>query len=286
MLISESRELRGANYEKIVKRCKFGGGAALGSFQDLRGCKRENICYRGNVGNHFYNGEFMKKHFGFTLLITLGIIGVVAALTIPSLVEKHQKEVYLNRVKSTYSIVSNALVASVAENGDPSTWEYTKFDSSDPDYFEKFSEYSKMIATKYFKPYLKVTDEGPTKVARGYYLKLSNGVTLTFQPEGYLDSNGIFVQMSIFIIGSINGNTTIWSDSSRDYSRKDFILQLRSNYKNAKIDFYGTQNNNTISDIINHSSYGCNKNIQRSRRLYCGALLYYSGWQMTDDYPW
>ena len=41
----------------------------------------------------------MKTKFGFTLaevLITLGIIGVVAALTLPSLVTNYQKQVTVN----------------------------------------------------------------------------------------------------------------------------------------------------------------------------------------------
>ena len=47
---------------------------------------------------------------GFTLaevLITLGIIGVVAAMTIPTLVANYQKNMYLNRFKKTYSMVLN-----------------------------------------------------------------------------------------------------------------------------------------------------------------------------------
>ena len=50
------------------------------------------------------------RRCAFTLaevLITLGIIGVVAALTMPTLIAKHQKQVFVNRVKQTYSIVSN-----------------------------------------------------------------------------------------------------------------------------------------------------------------------------------
>ena len=51
----------------------------------------------------------MKRLFGFTLaevLITLGIIGVVAAMTIPSLMANYQKQVWINKLKKTYSVLN------------------------------------------------------------------------------------------------------------------------------------------------------------------------------------
>lgn len=61
----------------------------------------------------------MKKYFGFTLaevLITLGIIGVVAALTIPGLVKHFQNIVYANQLKQMYSILTQAFKAVLADN--------------------------------------------------------------------------------------------------------------------------------------------------------------------------
>ena len=51
------------------------------------------------------------KKAAFTLaevLITLGIIGVVAALTLPTLIQNHQKQVYVTQLKKAYSNLSNA----------------------------------------------------------------------------------------------------------------------------------------------------------------------------------
>ena len=61
----------------------------------------------------------MKKK-AFTLaevLITLGIIGTVAALTIPGLITKHRKAETEAKIKQTYSILSNAIKMSEVENG-------------------------------------------------------------------------------------------------------------------------------------------------------------------------
>ena len=62
---------------------------------------------------------------GFTLaetLITLGIIGVVAAITLPTLIGKYQKIIFVTRMKQTYTIVANAFITSKSNNGDPTEW--------------------------------------------------------------------------------------------------------------------------------------------------------------------
>lgn len=54
----------------------------------------------------------MKKQNAFTLaevLITLGIIGVVAALTLPALIQNYQDKVMVSQAKKTYSNFSNVL---------------------------------------------------------------------------------------------------------------------------------------------------------------------------------
>ena len=61
----------------------------------------------------------------FTLaevLITLGIIGVVAAITIPVIIQKYNEKVTVNRVKKVYSVLSQAFKMAVEENGTPDNW--------------------------------------------------------------------------------------------------------------------------------------------------------------------
>lgn len=55
---------------------------------------------------------------GFTLaevLITLGIIGIVAALTLPSLIQKHQKQVWVNQLKKSVSTWENGFKMMLAD---------------------------------------------------------------------------------------------------------------------------------------------------------------------------
>ena len=59
-----------------------------------------------------------KKFFAFTLaevLITLGIIGVVAALTIPTLISNHRKKVYVTQLKKSVNTISNGLRLALAK---------------------------------------------------------------------------------------------------------------------------------------------------------------------------
>ena len=66
------------------------------------------------------------KHFdAFTLaevLITLGIIGVVAAMTMPSLISDKQNKERVAQLKKVYSTVSQAFIMAVSENGTPDEW--------------------------------------------------------------------------------------------------------------------------------------------------------------------
>lgn len=77
------------------------------------------------------------KKLAFTLaevLITLGIIGVIAAMTIPTLMSKYYEKQTYTRLKETYSILSQALRSVEEEYGTPDDWnlsqEYYKSEDS------------------------------------------------------------------------------------------------------------------------------------------------------------
>ncbi len=62
----------------------------------------------------------MKKRNAFTLaevLITLGIIGIVAAITLPVIIQKNLDKQLISRTKKVYSDVNNALLAAQNDYG-------------------------------------------------------------------------------------------------------------------------------------------------------------------------
>ena len=65
-------------------------------------------------------GEYLSSTSAFTLaevLITLGIIGVVATLTLPTLITNYKNKEYATRAKRTYSLINQAVQKYQAEEG-------------------------------------------------------------------------------------------------------------------------------------------------------------------------
>lgn len=95
----------------------------------------------------------MKK--GFTLaevLITLGIIGVVAALTMPSLIQSYKERETVSRVKKFYSMINQALLLAINENGPVDEWDFAEIDQETGiNVSNKFFEY--------LRPHLKITKD-------------------------------------------------------------------------------------------------------------------------------
>lgn len=89
----------------------------------------------------------LRKKFGFTLaevLITLGIIGIVAAMTIPNLMQKNQEKQTVAKLRAAQSILAQAIKAAEYENGTVDGWEL-KNDSA-----------SAIKIANYLKPTLKI----------------------------------------------------------------------------------------------------------------------------------
>ena len=55
-------------------------------------------------------------------MITLSIIGVVAAMTLPSLIQKNVEKTTVAQLKKTYSAMSQAYLSILSEEGSPDTW--------------------------------------------------------------------------------------------------------------------------------------------------------------------
>ncbi len=139
-----------------------------------------------------------NKFFGFTLaevLITMGIIGVVAVLTIAVIVPKFKEYTYVHQFKVAYSVLQNAYTKIQSEDGDFQGY------SSAEELYEKFLPQLKVVE-KCFKTegcFPNITYDTLSNHSKyvNFYsslcpkLRLANGILVAFgNRELYVDTNG------------------------------------------------------------------------------------------------
>lgn len=93
----------------------------------------------------------MKNAFTLAeVLITLGIIGIVAAMTLPTLIQKQQEKVLINQLKVANNTLSNMLLLAYKD------YDTMQFWSNDYSQGSTYMTYNRTNFEKYFLPYLKV----------------------------------------------------------------------------------------------------------------------------------
>lgn len=204
---------------------------------------------------------------GFTLaevLITLGIVGTVAALILPVLVEKHLKNVTATRLKAFNSIMAQAFQRAKLEYGDWNNWESNNFGESGS--LKGDGEKQLLWLQKYLLPYIKTTET----TAKGKYaiVALPNG-------SGFSNYNSLY----FFCVK--------YSDCQKDVeeynSRDRFIFQFTSSkgFEPYSSGWKGTREEFFIRNSAGHL---CAKG-KRQGGL-CAKLIEYDGWEIKNDYPW
>lgn len=216
-----------------------------------------------------------KKAFTLAeVLITLGILAGIAAMTIPTLIQNYQKKVTVNRLKKTYSIISNAMDMAKAEYGDMSSWEVSKEGGN--------AQISEAYINKYFLPYL----DGYRKVfwgtfseyynfseyigSGGYFVELKDGTTLTFAFGTKIDVEGNWsFDKFPYIVIDINGKL-----KPNVVGRDRFKFCIQKGKLIASVTYQNKSNSVVIS--------ACKANNPDA----CTELLFRNNWEFPADYPW
>ncbi len=231
----------------------------------------------------------LKGKNSFTLaevLITLGIIGIVAALTLPTLIQKHTNKVVETRLMKFYSAINQAITLAEVDYGDREYW-YAKYDDLDTDIKGrpvKGKTNPEKWVNKYLAPYMKITKR---KYTSDNYVLFS------------LADGGMFANAGGYSPNSLSD----WYFYTMDYSkckalkikegvcRFSFNYILRAGILNSTRTFepyqYGWDG--TLAGITSGSpapdfpgrTRGCNKNSQS----YCTLWIQYNGWKIPEDYP-
>ena len=145
--------------------------------------ERKNQAFLGKGGGTEVPEGFKKRKAAFTLaevLITLGIIGVVAAMTLPALIQKNNNKVVETRLKKFYSTMNQAIMMAEVDYGDKKIW-YEDVAGAEIDKDGNIvpgSSKSEKWFRKYLAPYLQTTKI--ETVSSGSY----KGSTLIYFPDG------------------------------------------------------------------------------------------------------
>ncbi len=196
----------------------------------------------------------------FTLaevLITIGIIGVVAAMTIPVLVQNYKKSVVETRLAKFYSVINQAIKMSEIDNSETEYWDALTL--------RKSEEWYKKYLAKYLKP-LKVE-----------YNELHNVNVVDIY----------FADGSLLSISAYGWNfcpvAANWSKESKLAGREYFPFMFRVEEGAVMPYEYGGQEYETVEEFLNDSYFGCRADT--SNPAHCTKLIQMNGWKIPKDYP-
>ena len=249
----------------------------------------------------WFPSRLAAKKSAFTLaevLITLGIIGVVAALTLPAVITKYQKKQTVTQLKKVYAILSQAIEHAKADYGDVSTWglgEAHGILNTNENQKKLIIEFSQ----KYVIPYLvKAKDLGYTQTYNLGYNKITNlDGTNPLWLSMYVPSYTVILEDGTLVgikADSVNGGTEenpvsilwaifFWVDLNglkgpNIVGRDVFLFKLKLE-QNAKFMPYYYEKNLYSSTLVNCQNGGLESRC-------CTGLIMLDGWEIKDHYPW
>ena len=231
-----------------------------------------------------FTSHFSLKSAAFTLaevLITLGIIGVVAALTMPALIQNYRNQVVETRLKKFYSTMNQAIAMSIKDNDDVETWTYFNDDQKDEDgnTINRTDDNDKSF-NNYLAPYLKIIDKKDVTDFSGQRRML------------YFFEDG----SAFAFAGHENRDITFFPKNAEKCIAKENIAgncafgfefyPIANNWmwkylygKRMEAVMYKWDGNE--SSLYNDSTYGC----KNGSGAYCTAIIQRNGWKVPKDYP-
>lgn len=239
--------------------------------------------------NLIIHANYLFKRLAFTLaevLIVLGIIGIIAEMTIPTLQKEFQKKVTITQVQKVYTTLSQAIRQSEADNGPNSNWDWG-VDTVNGSVRQSFDTY--------WGPYLKIMKYCDTYSDCGYdssspWLKPNSGsygMVLVYAPmrTTVMLADGTLLLVKAYQGAAVAGDPNVPShyiyvdingSKKPNMFGKDvfeFVLDPQKGFMP-----YGYDQNDAMMAFSCNSTTGFGE--------YCAAKILRDGWQIKDDYPW
>jgi len=175
------------------------------------------------------------RRYAFTLaevLVTLGIIGVVSAMTVPSLMQNYQRQSYVTQLHKVYNELSQAAMRYMTDNNSVNLKEAGLTNAVSIDAFVK----------KYFKVVKECGTNGTDCFGSGYKKIDGSGLSPTFNSEksrSYVLANGASIGIIINSNNKIQIHVDINGSKGPNIIGRDvFALIL---YENGLLDDFCTE---------------------------------------------
>lgn len=250
--------------------------------------------------NKQYSQKKSVLSFGFTLaevLITLGIIGVVAALTLPTLIQANKNAEVEAKLKKVYSVMNQAILMSETVNGPKEYWTF---------------ETSGEFMDKYILPYL----------AKGYKMERFmgagglNGTAVENILLYFPDGSALAAKRGAFSATAPTPEYTMdfsFFPNAKNWDENTYVLKKEdgsfgTDRPDSGITYFGFRfaagANNTGNkyhfkkgfepymwglktldkeELTETGNYPCSK--ESKNRNYCTAYIMLNNWKIPKDYP-
>ena len=212
-----------------------------------------------------------KVKFGFTLaevLITLGIIGVVAAITIPGLMTKYHRHVVETKLARFDSIINQAVRMSIAENDDI-IYDPPADKANSPAYLKEWFDENLL-------KYMKADYDG-------------NFISNRYYKVNFIDGTGFVAYLSdygnIHFFFCMNANDKSCHPESYD-GKNTFVFDYNQKQKAVLPNGYNVTDIQKLKYNTVRTSLGCYTTSEPTHRHLCAQLIKQNGWKIPSDYPW
>ena len=274
---SESHSERSEESLNEILRLKPQDGGAVNTFDDNHhaaftlAAGATHVCMSNN-----------NRRVAFTLaevLITLGIIGVVAALTIPTLMSNYREKLLVNQLKKINSTLAQSLTLAEVQNGNIGEIKVTL-------------NVAEKLFDAYWVPYFKMA-----KLCNDSYSTCGYASNMPFKsPKSYSDSllvwnpqsrkaflgqDGAFYLVCFFIVSDDTGLPVL----DKNYIVVDLNGSKEPNVVGKDVFFFEYKSGKSVFP------YGYNKSDSEIKQdclvtgRSCTEVIKRSGWKIPDWYP-
>ena len=213
----------------------------------------------------------------FTLaevMITLGVIGVVAALTMPTLIKHYKQHQTISQLKKVYTVLNQAFKLSEIDNGEYSDWTVNQNDTTAEEY-----------VNKYWLPYLKVTKVCESYSDCGYdqnypWIHIDG----TLSNEGITGTN--LRRAIILSDGTLISFRTAPNNQPENSPKLNIDLNGYKGPNKSGIDYFWMVPSSKGVVPFYFEIEGSPGNNCLDQGEFCFYKIVQDGWKISDDYPW